>query len=187
MSNLVRVRPYLEDAVEFERKRNMVCSRRLLEALAIYHGDGSFELPEDPLDPEPPPEDPPKPVVFALPPIPNTDIAAAAEVAFPTISMGRIEAIQRATLTEFKRIRLVDLKAPRRTAVIVRARQIAMYLAKELTSMSLPEIGRRFGGRDHTTVMHAHRKIGALIEVDAALAAQVDRIKTVLPEFDFEP
>jgi hypothetical protein len=59
---------------------------------------------------------------------------------------------------------LVELNATRRTARIVRARQVGMYLAKVLTGRSLPEIGRRFGGRDHTTVLHAVRKIAAKVE-----------------------
>jgi hypothetical protein len=59
---------------------------------------------------------------------------------------------------------LMELNATRRTARIVRARQVGMYLAKVLTGRSLPEIGRRFGGRDHTTVLHAVRKIAAKVE-----------------------
>jgi chromosomal replication initiator protein len=59
---------------------------------------------------------------------------------------------------------LVELNATRRTARIVRARQVGMYLAKVLTGRSLPEIGRRFGGRDHTTVLHAVRKIAAKVD-----------------------
>ena len=59
---------------------------------------------------------------------------------------------------------VVELTAERRTAPIVRARQVGMYLAKVMTGRSLPEIGRRFGGRDHTTVLHAVRKIAAKVE-----------------------
>lgn len=65
-----------------------------------------------------------------------------------------------------------------RTAPIVRARQTAMYLAKTMTPHSLPEIGRRFGGRDHTTVLHAVRKMDALFNRDAAYAAELDKIRT---------
>jgi len=66
-----------------------------------------------------------------------------------------------------------ELLACRRKASIVKARQIAMYLAKTLTLRSLPEIGRRFGGRDHTTVLHAVRKITRLIAEDAGFAAEI--------------
>jgi chromosomal replication initiator protein len=70
----------------------------------------------------------------------------------------------------------------RRTANVVRPRQIAMYLAKTLTLRSLPEIGRRFGGRDHTTVLHAVRKIEGLIGKDNALAAEIESLKSQLQE-----
>jgi chromosomal replication initiator protein len=57
-----------------------------------------------------------------------------------------------------------------------------MYLAKTLTLRSLPEIGRRFGGRDHTTVLHAVRKIEGLVDSDAALADEIELLKRVLQE-----
>jgi len=69
------------------------------------------------------------------------------------------------------------LFAERRTKGIVKPRQIAMYLAKELTPRSLPDIGRRIGGRDHTTVLHGVRKIAALIKRDPNLAAEVATIR----------
>jgi chromosomal replication initiator protein len=64
----------------------------------------------------------------------------------------------------------------------VKARQIAIYLAKKLTSLSLPEVGRRFGGRDHTTILHSIRKIEYMVTKDADLAAMIERIKDVIPE-----
>ena len=70
----------------------------------------------------------------------------------------------------------------RRTANVVRPRQVAMYLAKTLTLRSLPEIGRRFGGRDHTTVLHAVRKIEALVSKDIALSEEVESLKRQLQE-----
>ena len=69
------------------------------------------------------------------------------------------------------------LFAERRTKGIVKPRQIAMYLAKELTPRSLPDIGRRIGGRDHTTVLHGVRKVDALIKRDPNLAAEVATIR----------
>jgi chromosomal replication initiator protein len=65
---------------------------------------------------------------------------------------------------------------------VVRPRQIAMYLAKVLTLRSLPEIGRRFGGRDHTTVLHAVRKIEGLVQGDKALAEEIEVLKRMLME-----
>lgn len=67
-----------------------------------------------------------------------------------------------------------------RTANVVRPRQIAMYLAKTMAEKSLPDIGRRFGGRDHTTVLHAVRRVAALVEQDQAIAADVANLKTMI-------
>lgn len=75
-----------------------------------------------------------------------------------------------------------DLLSSRRTANVVRPRQIAMYLAKTMTLRSLPEIGRRFGGRDHTTVLHAVRKIEGLVQGDKGLAEEIDSLKRLLQE-----
>ena len=75
-----------------------------------------------------------------------------------------------------------DLLSSRRTANVVRPRQIAMYLAKTLTLRSLPEIGRRFGGRDHTTVLHAVRKIEHLVGSDATLADEIESLKRQLQD-----
>jgi chromosomal replication initiator protein len=66
-----------------------------------------------------------------------------------------------------------DLLSPRRSRTVVVPRQIGMYLAKKLTSRSLPEIGRRFGGRDHSTVLHAVRKIDEQVRVDEKMAKDV--------------
>ncbi|MBY0464752.1 MAG: chromosomal replication initiator protein DnaA [Burkholderiales bacterium] len=71
-----------------------------------------------------------------------------------------VENIQK-TVADFYKIKVADMYSKKRPASIARPRQIAMYLAKELTQKSLPEIGELFGGRDHTTVLHAVRKIGA--------------------------
>jgi chromosomal replication initiator protein len=79
----------------------------------------------------------------------------------------RIEDIQRVVARQYN-VSRADLLSSRRTANVVRPRQVAMYLAKVLTLRSLPEIGRRFGGRDHTTVLHAVRKIEALAGNDSA-------------------
>jgi chromosomal replication initiator protein len=93
----------------------------------------------------------------------------------------RIEDIQRIVARHYN-VSRSDLLSSRRTANVVRPRQIAMYLAKTLTLRSLPEIGRRFGGRDHTTVLHAVRKIEGLIGKDNALAAEIETLKSQLQE-----
>jgi chromosomal replication initiator protein len=93
----------------------------------------------------------------------------------------RIEEIQRIVARHYN-VSRSDLLSARRTANVVRPRQIAMYLAKTLTLRSLPEIGRRFGGRDHTTVLHAVRKIESLIGVDSTLAGEIEALKSQLQE-----
>ena len=93
----------------------------------------------------------------------------------------RIEDIQRIVARHYN-VSRSDLLSSRRTANVVRPRQIAMYLAKTLTLRSLPEIGRRFGGRDHTTVLHAVRKIESLIGADNALATEIESLKSQLQE-----
>ncbi|TDJ40490.1 MAG: chromosomal replication initiator protein DnaA [Gammaproteobacteria bacterium] len=80
-----------------------------------------------------------------------------------------IESIQR-TIAEYYKVKISDLLSKRRSRSIARPRQMAMYLAKEHTNHSLPEIGDAFGGRDHTTVMHACRKIAELKESSADVA-----------------
>jgi hypothetical protein len=90
-----------------------------------------------------------------------------------------IEEIQTAVARHCK-VAHPDLISARRSADIVRPRQIAMYLAKNLTPNSLPAIGRKFGGRDHTTVLHAVRKIEALRMRDNDLAGDLDAIRRAL-------
>lgn len=70
-----------------------------------------------------------------------------------------------------------DLTSVRRCMPLVRNRQVAMYLAKTLTPRSLPEIGRRFGDRDHTTVLHAVRKIEALLATNSDVASEIAELK----------
>jgi chromosomal replication initiator protein len=74
------------------------------------------------------------------------------------------------TVAEYYKIKVSDLISKRRTSSLARARQIAMALAKELTNHSLPELGRAFGGRDHTTVLHAFRKIQELKKINIGVA-----------------
>ncbi len=90
-----------------------------------------------------------------------------------------IEDIQKRVAEHFN-VRLGDMHSPRRARAVARPRQVAMYLCKQLTTRSLPEIGRKFGGRDHTTVMHAVRKIDELKREDAALAEDIELLKRSL-------
>jgi chromosomal replication initiator protein len=90
-----------------------------------------------------------------------------------------IEEIQRKCAEHFN-IKLADMQSPRRARQVARPRQVAMYLAKQLTTRSLPEIGRKFGGRDHTTVMHAVKKVEELCAADAGFSEDVDLLKRML-------
>ncbi len=90
-----------------------------------------------------------------------------------------VEEIQR-KVSEHYNMRLSDMIGPRRHRMIARPRQIAMYLAKQLTSRSLPEIGRRFGGRDHTTVMHAVKRVDELRAVDNQIAEDLEMLRRTL-------
>lgn len=90
-----------------------------------------------------------------------------------------MEEIQKRVAEHFK-IRLSDMSSARRSRAVARPRQVAMYLSKQLTSRSLPEIGRAFGGRDHTTVIHAVRKIEELVKLDTAFAEDVELLTRML-------
>lgn len=93
----------------------------------------------------------------------------------------RIEDIQRVVSQHYDVARN-ELLSTRRTRKIVRPRQIAMYLAKQLTPRSLPEIGRRFGGRDHTTVLHAVRKVESMKSEDGTLAKEIELLRRLIEE-----
>ena len=72
------------------------------------------------------------------------------------------------------------MQSARRARAVARPRQVAMYLAKQLTPRSLPEIGRKFGGRDHTTVMHAVARVAELMKQDAGFAEDVALLRKML-------
>ena len=90
-----------------------------------------------------------------------------------------IDDIQR-KVADYYNLRLSDLLSARRSRTIARPRQIAMYLSKILTTRSLPEIGRKFGGRDHTTVIHAVKKVEDLRVSDVAIDEEVEVLRRSL-------
>jgi len=90
-----------------------------------------------------------------------------------------IEEIQKRVSEHFN-VRVTDMHSARRARAVARPRQVAMYLAKQLTSRSLPEIGRKFGGRDHTTVMHAVRRVEELKATDPSFAEDVELLRRML-------
>jgi len=83
-------------------------------------------------------------------------------------------------VSQYYGVRVIDIKSERRTANVVWPRHVAMYLAKALTLRSMPDIGRRFGGRDHTTVLHAIRRIARLMTDDAVVRATVEALENEL-------
>jgi chromosomal replication initiator protein len=90
-----------------------------------------------------------------------------------------IDEIQKKVAQHYN-VRVSDMSSARRARAVARPRQVAMYLSKQLTARSLPEIGRKFGGRDHTTVMHAVRKVEELRGHDGAFAEDLDLLRRML-------
>ncbi len=90
-----------------------------------------------------------------------------------------IEEIQKQVANHYN-IKVSDMHSPRRARMVARPRQIAMFLSKQLTSRSLPDIGRKFGGRDHTTVMHAVRKVEELITQDPEFSEDLELLRKML-------
>src|SRR5690606_259319 len=86
-----------------------------------------------------------------------------------------VEGIQEIVSRKYN-IRMEDFAAKKRTKSIAFPRQIAMYLSREMTDLSLPKIGDEFGGRDHTTVIHAHEKISKMIADDTSFSQEIDEI-----------
>jgi chromosomal replication initiator protein len=111
--------------------------------------------------------------------IAKVDLEEAQAVLRPHLRTGEkritVDEIQKAT-ADYYGLKQADLLCERRTRAVARPRQTAMWLCKQLTTRSLPDIGRRFGGRDHTTVLHAVRRIEELRAVDAPLAADVEAL-----------
>jgi hypothetical protein len=169
-------RPDCADLERFTREQNQYCSRSLLEALVANHGG---ELPVVEPEPIPKPEPTPRPVVV-LPPIPNEVMAEAAAIVFPNW-VNAIKRIQHAVCAEYN-ITMMELCSQRRSKEIVRPRQIAMYLCKKLTDRSFPEIGRRFGGRDHSTAISAIRRVESLCAADEEFRLRVETVAAGIGE-----
>jgi chromosomal replication initiator protein len=112
----------------------------------------------------------------------NADLAAEALKDIIPSSKPKVITIQeiQRVIGEQYSIKLEDFKAKKRTKSVAFPRQIAMYLSRELTDFSLPKIGEEFGGRDHTTVIHAHEKISRLLQTDPQLQKQLKEINEML-------
>jgi len=134
--------------------------------------------------PLPPPPTPTPAPILNLPPIPDHLLREAEDILSVLSERNcfgpRIILIQQAVLRHFPGVTVNDLISVRRDSAVIEPRQIAMYLCKVLTTRSTIEIGKRFGGRDHTTVIHACRKIAARVAQFDHFAAFVDTIKAEL-------
>lgn len=109
--------------------------------------------------------------------------ASIAKAEKPTIGSWPVRKIQEGVCAYYQ-ITMEDLTSPARTQDLARPRQVAMYLSRILTGRSLPEIGRRFGARRHTTVLHAVRQISARLQHDGRLGRDIDAITTSLKASD---
>ncbi|MED1202704.1 chromosomal replication initiator protein DnaA [Heyndrickxia acidicola] len=112
----------------------------------------------------------------------NADLAAEALKDIIPSSKPRVITIHdiQKTVGEEYNVKLEDFKAKKRTKSVAFPRQIAMYLSRELTDFSLPKIGEEFGGRDHTTVIHAHEKISKMLQIDTQLEKKLTEIQSLL-------
>jgi hypothetical protein len=167
-------RPSIDEAAQ-ARKRGIRGTIKLLARLQEHHPDG------DPYAAKPKAVavvKQPEPIPVPEPPA-ELAVAPPALVAWPFEPANPgppgIDKIQNAVARHYGTTRM-ELISGRRTAAVIRPRHVAMYLAKTLTSRSFPHIGRRFGNRDHTTIMHAAHKIGELIKTVPELAADVAAI-----------
>jgi hypothetical protein len=160
------------------KDRNRASSDALLALLIEHHGDLEQVAPVVDLVPEPISE-----FAESAPPLPSPhgghrtafqkwidSFEPLPEPNYPTVH--RIKKC----VSEHFGISVIEIDSPRRTAKVVQPRQIAMYLAKQLTPRSFPDIGRKFGMRDHTTVLHAVRKIAHLVHTDANIAGIVSKL-----------
>lgn len=116
----------------------------------------------------------PEPIATPPAPIPEEPVVAATRL--------MVADIQRAVCAEFN-VTMDDIMSARRGAQIARPRQVAMYLSKLFTPLSLPQIGAKFGSRDHSTVIHACRRIEEICDKDAAFRAKVDATARRLNRF----
>lgn len=153
-----------ETTLHAERKARLA----RFEAAAVRHNTIQFV--------EPPAPRPTATSIPPLPPISNEQIKEAHSM-IERQWVNQVEIIQRAVLAKFPGITLADMKSQSRGAKCVAPRHLAMFLCKEMTDKSLPDIGRRFGGRDHTTVLNAINRITARLLDDEEFALFVNRIR----------
>lgn len=165
-ANYAKADPY--DCIEVTRARNAKCADGLLARLKQHH---CFDVPA------------PKITIVRIVEKPVSWAEQQIQVWMPaSLSAPRhlqVRDVQKAVCQYFN-VKFVDLVSQRRKMPVTRARQIAMWLSRELTTRSYPEIGVYFGGRDHTTVIHAFRKIDGLRASDPKLKSDSDELLNIL-------
>lgn len=142
-------------------------TNKLLVALHCHH-DARMTVPEGWVKPEKKEPSPEFKELWFGPPVPTSEATAPL-----------IEDIKR-TVCKYYGVTLADLLSPKQQDKIVKPRQVVMYLAKSLTARSFPEIGRRLGGRDHSTIVHGVRKMAALVKSDWQIAYDVAHVEAML-------
>lgn len=169
------------------RDRNKESTDALLAALILHHGVPSVDLPSD----APAPAEPVQaseavidlvPAVVMAPPKTSWGAMQAWLDRYEPLPKGNYPAVGdiKKVVAKHYGITVIDIDSHRRTADVTGPRQVAMYLTKKLTPRSLPDIGRKFGGRDHTTVHHAVHKIERLIASDPEMAAEIETLEEKL-------
>ena len=160
-----RIQDKWDQAEESRRvhKQNEFCSSRLLEELIKHHGQAEDVSEAEEVDAAPEPELQPEPE-----PLPAN---------FPALH--KVEVIKRAVCRQFN-IPTKLIESATRKKNVVRPRQIAMYLVRKHTDHSYAEIGRRLGGRDHTTILHAFHKIEHLRSKSVELAADLEVLEAAI-------
>lgn len=154
-------------------RQNAVCSLRLLAALRHNHSVWVEKFEPDPEPVTVPEPSPAEPLNASDPVVPEL-------VAPVILATNKVERIKRIICRRFN-VSKSGLESNSRVAKLVLPRQIGMYVARKYTTQSFPEIGRRFGGRDHTTILYAVGKIERLVASDPAIATQVQEIIAELP------
>lgn len=154
------------------RDRTREASQRLLELLAHHH---DYRVPYQPKPAEP------ERIEFVAPKEPTDEFknlwfGVPEPIEAPEPIIPKMTDIKRAICKHFN-VSLTDLMSVRRDRKVCRPRQVAMYLCKEYTNRSLPEIGRGFGGRDHTTALHAVRKVKSLCLTNPVIAHDVAHLE----------
>jgi hypothetical protein len=168
----------MDESIQFKtyqetlRAKNMHSCNALLSRLAQFHGDAFMTVAPVVVIEAPPPPEPP------LPPAPSMVLAEVVTEIEEGPRKPTIKEIRKCVSKHFN-VSMNDLESSRRIAKIVLPRQIGFYLARRLTTQSLPEIGRRFGGKDHTTVLHGSRVIERKISEDPKLAETVAALEAL--------